>query len=1140
MSLKALSDYTFYSRYAQYLPEEKRRETWDEAVTRVFDMHRKKYKKQLLESSELKREIEFAENQVKKKRALAAQRTLQFAIDPILKHELKTYNCTATHIDREEVFSETMYVLLCGCGAGFSVQKHHIKKLGNIKTRTADGESVSHIIEDSIEGWADAIAALMDSYFSNPVKFPEYNGKKIHFDFSNIRPEGALIAGRFKAPGPEGLKNGLVKISSVIERRINSDEFHTDEFAGKLRPIDAYDCIMHISDCVLSGGVRRSATLCMFSHDDTEMMNAKIGAWFKDNPQRGRSNNSAVLLKGSTTKEEFSNLISATKEYGEPGFVWVDDLEIVFNPCVEISMRPVTKDGRSGWQGCNLTEINGKYCDTEEKFLEVCRASAIIGTLQAGYTDFKYLPPESKEIFDREALLGCSITGWMDNPDILFDEKIQRKGAKIILEVNKKIAKMIGINPAARATCVKPAGCQTPETLVSTQEGILRLDEIGNIDGETWQEHNIKVHTDNTKKKSRKFFVNGYANTKKITLDSGITLESTLNHKYRVITEDGNYVWKEASDLGVGDILPYRIGEYENSTNKNELSKIDYKFNKNTPKRHIKYINQPDYLDEDFAWFLGLYYGDGSNHKGGIRIAINYQEQKGVDKLNKIIKKLFNLDTTIQKDYRENHGGGYIAINSKELLAFLGANNLLKNKAHDIVIPQIIRTSSVSIIEAFIDGYATADGSDKTRDRTYCTVSEQFARELVVVLRAIGKDAKMRLMPPTKTSYGNSMRYWISERKSLSGNMEKITNYRRKYFEALKNNGLDSHLVDRIIEIEDSTNYTYDIEVDDTHTYLANSYISHNSTSCVLGTASGIHPHHARRYIRRTQVNRTEFCGQLIAKQNPQSVEKSVWSANGTDNVISFLCEVPQGAITKNQISAIDLLEKVKLTQQNWVEFGTDVDNCVIPQIRHNVSNTCSVKPEEWDDVEKFIFDNQKVFAGISLLPASGDLDYTQAPFSTVLTPNELVKEYGDASVFASGLIVDGLHAFDNNLWRACDTVLGHGEELETVRESPKYPARETNKALAQYFTAKASYDEWFVKIDWIRRAKQFADRYFDGDIRKMTYCLKHVSLWKTWCDLKREYKDVDWTNVVEIDQTYVDADTLASQACTGTKGCDI
>jgi len=770
MSLKALSDYTFYSRYAQYLPENKRRETWDEAVTRVFDMHRKKYKKPLLENPELQQYMEFAETQVKKKRALAAQRTLQFAIDPILKHELKTYNCTATHIDREEVFSETMYVLLCGAGAGFSVQKHHIKKLGTIKPRNTDEAEVHHIIEDSIEGWADAIAALMDSYFSNPVKFPEYNGKKIHFDFSNIRLEGALIGGRFKAPGPEGLKNGLVKISNVIERRINSDEFHTDEFAGKLRPIDAYDCIMHISDCVLSGGVRRSATLCMFSHDDTEMMNAKIGAWFKDNPQRGRSNNSAVLLKGSTTREEFSNLINATKEYGEPGFVWVDDLEIVFNPCVEVGMVPRSPSGKSGWQGCNLTEINGKYCDTEEKFLEACRTSAIIGTLQAGYTNFKYLTSTTKEIFEHEALLGCSITGWMDNPDILFDEKIQRKGAKIILEVNEKIAKMIGINPAARATCVKPAG----------------------------------------------------------------------------------------------------------------------------------------------------------------------------------------------------------------------------------------------------------------------------------------------------------------------------------------------------------------------------------STSCVLGTASGIHPHHAKRYIRRTQVNRTEFCGQFFQNANPHAVEKSVWSANGTDNVISFLCEVPPGAITKNQISAVDLLSKVKLTQQNWVKFGTRVERCTVPEVRHNVSNTCTVMEDEWDDVEKFIFDNQKWFAGVSLLPASGDLDYVQAPFSTVLTPNELVKEYGDASVFASGLVVDGLHAFDNNLWKACDTVLGRGEDIETVKESPKYPTKETNKALAQYFTSKADYDEWFAKIDWIRRAKQFADRYFEGDVRRMTYCLKHVSLWKTWCDLKREYNDVDWSDVVELDQTYVDADTLASQACTGTKGCDI
>lgn len=762
MSIKALSDYTFYSRYARYNKQEKRRETWDEAVNRVFQMHRTKYAKQIDDNPELDDLLSFAQSMQNKKRVLAAQRTLQFAGEPIFKHELKVFNCLFTHIDRPRVFQEIMYSLLCGCGVGFSVQKQHVSQLEEIqplKITTHD-----YVVEDSIEGWADAVGVLMDSYFRKGEYFKGFHGQNINFDFSKIRPEGSLIAGQFKAPGHKGLESSLEKVKKVIETRLNSPEFTSDKYVNKLRPIDCYDIIMHISDAVLSGGVRRSATLCLFSHDDLEMLNAKIGNWFISDPQRGRSNNSAALLKGHVTREEFATLMKSTKEFGEPGFIWMDDLDIGYNPCVEIGMYPKTRDGRSGFQGCNLTEINGRWCDTKENFLKACEASAIIGTLQAGYTNFKYLGEASKEIFDEEALLGCSITGMMDNPDILFNEEIQKEGIKFILETNEKVAKMLGIKPCARSGCIKPAG----------------------------------------------------------------------------------------------------------------------------------------------------------------------------------------------------------------------------------------------------------------------------------------------------------------------------------------------------------------------------------STSCILGTASGIHPHHAKRYIRRTQANKFEFCLQETETRNPAAVEESVWSTNKTDKVISFLCEVPAGAIVKNQLKAVDLLEKVKLTQQNWVNHGTVVERCVNPKTRHNVSNTITVKPDEWDDVENFIFDNQQWFAGISLLSSSGDLDYAQAPFATVLTPNELVKEYGDASVFASGLIVDGLAAFDSNLWRACDTVLGFGEDLSNSIEKVEYPTKKTNKELADYFLSREIYDAWFIKTDWVRRVKQFSERYFEGDVKRATYCLKHVSLWKTWCDLKREYVEIDWTQAQETVETHVNADTLGAQACSG------
>ena len=768
MSIKALSDYTYYSRYPMYLPEQQRRETWNESVSRVFDMHRVKFKEQIDNHPELAEAIDWAESMQQKKRVLASQRSLQFAAEPILKKNLKMFNCATTYVDRKRVFAEIMYSLLCGAGVGFSVQKFHIHKIGDIEPVSKDKEKTFQI-PDSIEGWAEAVNVLLSSYYVDPEEHKDYKGVTVKFDYSLIRPEGSLIANRYSAPGPNGLRSSLEKIRELIERRLNSKEFTTDEFKSKLRPIDAYDIIMHISDSVLSGGVRRSATIALFSHDDKEMLNAKTGDWYIKNPQRGRSNNSAALLKGHVTKEEFAEIMKSTREFGEPGFVWVDDLSIIYNPCVEIGMRPATRDGRSGWQVCNLTEINGKFCSSKEAFFEACRASAIIGTLQAGYTDDPYLRPEAKEIFEDEALLGCSITGFMDNPEILFNPKIQREGAELIKEINAHIANMIGINPAARTTCVKPAG----------------------------------------------------------------------------------------------------------------------------------------------------------------------------------------------------------------------------------------------------------------------------------------------------------------------------------------------------------------------------------STSAVLGTASGIHPHHAKRYIRRTQVNKAEFLGKIFQQRNPLAVEESVWSANKTDNVISFLCEVPKGAITKNQIGAVELLEKVKLTQQNWVEAGTRQERCFLPCLRHNVSNTVTIKDAEWGAVEDFIFDNQQYFAGISLLATSGDLDYPQAPFSSVMTPYELVKEYGDASVFASGLIVDGQHAFDNDLWGACATVLGMGAVIEEHMDEPEYPKKRTDANLANYFQQREVYSKWEAQKDWVRRVHQFAYRYFADDLRKATYCMKHVSLWKTWCDLKREYVDIDWSKEKEVDHRFQNANELGAQACAGGK-CEI
>ena len=728
MSIKELQNYTFISRYSRYDENKKRRETWNESNDRVKNMHLKKY-------PQIADEIEWAFEQVRNKRVLGSQRALQFGGKPIEKNHARLYNCVFSYCDRVRFFQEAFWLLLCGSGVGFSVQKHHIDKLPFFIKRK--GERKFYTIEDSIEGWANALGVLIGSYL-NSDEFSEYQGCDVVFDYSEIRPAGSKLSScTGKAPGPMPLRIALEKIRIILNDCLEIGQL-------KLKPINAYDIIMHASDAVLSGGVRRSATICLFSHDDIEMATAKTGNWFKDNPQRGRSNNSAVLLRNNTTKEEFLKLIECVKEFGEPGFLWTDSLELGVNPCVEVGFYPVDIETmKSGWQFCNLCEINGKKIKTIEDFRIAAKAAAIIGTCQAAYDEFPYLGEISEKIIRREALLGVSITGMMDSAEILFDPNIQDEMAKLILQTNEEIANKIGINPCARATCVKPAG----------------------------------------------------------------------------------------------------------------------------------------------------------------------------------------------------------------------------------------------------------------------------------------------------------------------------------------------------------------------------------TSSCILGSSSGIHPHHAKRYFRHIQSNALEAPLQYFKGINPNAVEKSVWSANGTDDVIVFCVEVPDGSKTKNQVDAITLLDHVKLTQQHWVSSGKRPERCTQNWLTNNVSNTINVKEEEWDDVANYIYDNRKHFAGISLLPMRGDLDYPQAPFVAVHAPKELVSIYGDGVLMASSLIVDGLRIFKNDLWKACSYVLNPDSESDQEK-----------------------LENSEQKLDWSRRVKQFAVRYLENDVRKCCYLMKEVSNWKKWCDLNREYKDVDYSNLIEEE----DNTTLLQEvACAGGK-CEV
>ena len=756
MSVYELQKYTAISKYARWIEEEKRRETWPESVNRVKNMMIEAY-------PFLEIDIEKYYGMVKEQKILGSQRALQFGGKPIFKHNARIYNCSASYCDRLRFFQECFYLLLCGSGTGFSVQKHHVDLLPNfslLRINHVVNIHKTHIVEDSIEGWANALGILLSSYFEVPVKeFAEFKNCYVHFDYSKIRQKGEPLGfGIGKAPGHEPLKKALEKIRNLLDRVISEKHL-------KLRTIDAFDIVMHSADAVISGGVRRSATIALFSADDELMINAKTGDWFFTNPQRGRANISALLHRKHTSKETFENLFKATKEFGEPGFFWADLYDALCNPCVEISWvtrafykknsnelkiallnydGPITtkencKDemsdddvALSGWGFCNLSTINGKTVSCPEDFYERCEAASFIGTLQASFTSFPYLGQVTESIVKREALLGVSINGMQHHPEILLNPKIQQHGAKIVKETNEKYAKILKINPAARTTCIKPEG----------------------------------------------------------------------------------------------------------------------------------------------------------------------------------------------------------------------------------------------------------------------------------------------------------------------------------------------------------------------------------NSACLLGSTSGIHPDHSKRYFRIVQANTGEAPYQFFKSKNPKACEPSAWSTNKTDDCIRFCVESQDGTKLKQDLNAINMLQAVVSTYNNWVVEGKNNDLCLKKEINHNVSNTIHVEDDEWVKVCDYIYDNRDYLAGISLIASSGDKDYEQAPFTSVYNIEEQEEIYGKESVVIAQELFDKYKSYDfKSLWEACSCALGYFEPVTDMQKI---------------------YKEHIIN---------FSKSMFNNNIKKATYALKDFYNFKLWEKLKENYIDVDYSEMVEETST---ANIQNELACAG------
>jgi len=528
---RILSDIVVHTKYARHLEKENRRENWLEIVTRNKDMHVRKYPM-------IAGEIEDVYNKfVLTKRVLPSMRSMQFGGRPIEINNSRIYNCAFLPIDSIYSFSETMFLLLGGTGVGYSVQTHHIENLPEIHKPNYDRKR-KYVIQDSIIGWADAVKVL----------FKSYTGKinsHIQFDYSDIREKGALlITAGGRAPGPEPLRLALTKLEGMLREK---------EDNSSLSSLEAHDIMCHIADAVLAGGIRRAAMIALFNLNDSAMLSCKIGDWYIRNPQRGRANNSAVILRHKITKSKFHHLWERMKasKAGEPGIYFTNDMDWGTNPCAEISLRSN--------QFCNLTEINMSSVNGQEDFNQRAKAAAFIGTLQGGYTDFHYLRDVWARTTEKDALLGVSMTGIASKGNLLLDYS---SATHVVNDENKRVAEIIGINPAARTTSVKPAGCQIPSTKIRTTDGDMSLYDIFKKNGielndklneyREWYDVNtdIKVYDDNGNENSiTKLFINGTEETVKFTMEDGSIIECTPHHKFMM--SDGT--WKQAIDITEDD-----------------------------------------------------------------------------------------------------------------------------------------------------------------------------------------------------------------------------------------------------------------------------------------------------------------------------------------------------------------------------------------------------------------------------------------------------------------------------------------------------------------------------------------------------------------------------------------------------------
>ena len=1056
--LEEMGTFNFVSKYARYNELMSRRETWEECVNRVLKMHLTKYKD--LPPDDIEK-IKWAFGLVKDKKVVPSMRSLQFGGKAILNKHLKIYNCCMRQIDSIRAFSEVMYALLCGCGVGVGITKKYINRLPDLVDESdKTGSVIAYTIQDSIEGWSDSFEALLSCYFRNTA----FSGRKLIFDYSKIRSEGSPIkTGGGKAPGYKGLKRTHQKIKQLL------DDIIETRHQKRLKSIDVYDIIMHESDAVLSGGVRRSALISLCDKDDIEMQSAKAYFkvnkhtkfyydedtkkwygkitlenkkkyeveisdyeyqedvckkmqinWFHIEPQRARCNNSVLLLRKDLKREDLVDLIKHTRDFGEPGIFLTDDIRALINPCFHRDTRIATDKGLKRIidlydedKRFNAVIDNrigkGNIFNKDSKAVSVTKASQVV------------LTQKNADLFEVVTEHGNRLLVTNNHTFIIPNKgRVQLKdikiGEKILLQPEKGKFGSIGTyNDGLLLGSVTGDGTFTPNRLNATSASMsiweddfdVLDDFISRLNKVT---KNISHPAANKIKKWNNIF-EGFNNKKgKIVGSSQLFkhFRDNLNITNPVSIKDRipECVWQGTEDMVRGYIhgMIFTDGSVNlKCANKGSVSTLNVEISQSNQfllediqillqnfgivSRLYKLYDSHDMAMPDGKGGLKTY-----PCKAGFRLSINRPNSIKLLKTiglygrkQKLLEDLLNIRgydcnkperyITSIKSIKFSHKDDVFCFTQPKTNSTI-ANGLSVGQCGEI---QTIPETATGECGMQNCNLTTINGAKIISLDNLLEVTEAAA--IIGTLQAGYTDFK----------YLNIAAKHVTEEEALLG--VSITGIMDNP-DILLNPDNQQKGAKKAVEI----NKIWAKKIGINQAARVTCIKPDGNTSTTLGTAPGIHPQHARKFFRRIQCNKQETPFKFLKEHNPQMCEESIWSGNKTDEVVTFPITISDKAVIKKDLTALQHLEIIKKTQQNWVIPGTTEANK--KPITHNISCTIIVKDNEWEEVIDYVYKNKEYFTAISFLPYKGDKIYKQAPLEAVITEedekkfNELTSKY--------------------------------------------------------------------------------------------------------------------------------------------------